>query len=134
MYEEGLRKQYRYSSVRGYLTIEQLWTLPLSADDGFSLDAVAIELNKKIKESSQESFVTAEEATDKTEVKKLELIKHIISVRCKERDLAKQYKEAAALRSKLMETLEKKRNNALEELTEEQILERINALNVNVPQ
>ena len=50
MFEKATRLKLRFETVRGYVTTEDLWDIPLSAVNGFCLDTIAKNLNKKLKE------------------------------------------------------------------------------------
>ena len=98
------------------ITTEDLWQLPLA-----KLDTIAIAINKKIKETSEESFVKAK-STSNTELElKLEILKFIINTKqeeqkAKQDDLAKQQKIA-----QLKDLLADKHQEKLKGLSAEEI-------------
>jgi hypothetical protein len=59
---------------------------------------------------------------------KLELVKEIIAVKIEERNLAHLAKENAEEKAKLLELLGRKKDAALESLSEEEILAKLNNL------
>ena len=80
MFEQASRLKFRFVTQKGTLTTEDLWDLPLSST-GVSLDSIAIELNKKIKDNSQESFVAKKTNINSILELKLDILKHIINCR-----------------------------------------------------
>ena len=73
------------------ITTEDLWQLPLA-----KLDTIAIAINKKIKETSEESFVKAK-STSNTELElKLEILKFIINTKQEEQKKIAQLKDLLA--------------------------------------
>jgi hypothetical protein len=58
IFEYATRNRLRFASVRGELTVEQLWNdVPLRSRDDFNLNVVAKSANKALKDISEESFV-----------------------------------------------------------------------------
>src|SRR5688500_16288374 len=90
------RSKYRFPSIRGDLAVEQLFDLPLTAKGGFSLDAVARETNKRLKEQTEESFVDTRSNPLKAELSdKLEIAKAVIAIRQAEAEAARARAERA---------------------------------------
>lgn len=85
LFEVASRKKLRFDTVRGQLTVEQLWDLPLTGAN--SLDTVAVVLDTAIRNAPPRSFVTgASSAADTVLSLQFEVVKHIIDVRLAERD------------------------------------------------
>ncbi len=129
MFEYATRNKIRFSSLRGELSVEQLWDVPLRSKDGFDLDAVAKSANKSLKALTEESFVSTERtpAHERAETT-LELVKHVIGVRLAEEAAAKRRADNRVEREKLLRILAEKQEGKLSELTEKEIQKRINAL------
>jgi hypothetical protein len=123
------REAFRFQSVRGELTTEQLWELPLQHKSGFDLDSVAKTVNNDLKTMAEGSFVNTNKnpAIDRQEAK-LEVVKYVISVKLLEAEQAKLKAEAAVKRQKLLDILGKKQDAELENLTPEQIQAQLAAL------
>lgn len=58
LFLDASRLKLRFPSVRGELTVEQLWDLSLTSKSGFDLDTVTRGINAALREVSEESFVT----------------------------------------------------------------------------
>lgn len=129
MFENASRKKYRFESAKGELTVENLWDLPLQSRSGFDLDTIARGLNAELKETAEESFVEANVSPRKAELDdKFEIVKHIIKVKLEEnsaRLLAAKRKEDAR---KLEDLLSRKKDQALEALSEQEIEAKLAAL------
>lgn len=129
MFEQATRNRYRYPSRKGLLTTEDLWEVPLIAKDGFDLDTIAKTINRELKDLQEESFVNTTEGSKQQELKaKLSVIVHIIEVRQKESKQAaeRNYKEME--RKRLQSILASKQEQALHNLTPEELQARIDAL------
>lgn len=123
IFEQATRMQLRFETQRAMLSVEDLWKLPLSGNNDFNLDYIAIGINKKIKEKQTESFVT--ENKNDSMVKELELkldiLKHIIAVKLNEKKNAENKLILQQKREKLLRIKESKEDEALKEMTLEDI-------------
>jgi hypothetical protein len=128
MFEKATRLKLRFSSIRGDLSTEQLWDLPLQSKTGFDLDTVAKGVNAQLKESAEESFVTEKSPVSEELSLKLDILKHIIAVKLKEREEAKAASQRRAELGRLVEVLEHKKDEALKDLSVEELEARIAAL------
>lgn len=125
------RNKIRYTSVRGELSTEQLWDVPLRSKDGFDLNAVAKAANATLKALTEESFVATERTpTVVTAELRLEIVKYVIQVRLDEEEAAKTRAENKIERDKLLAILAEKQAGKLSELSERELQKRINALSV----
>lgn len=128
-YELAIRSKMRFPSSKGDLTLEQLWDLPLQARNGADLDTVAKTINAELKGISEESFVDRGTNPRKKVLEyKLELVKHIITVQQNENADALSKARAKEERQKLEAILATKQASALEQLSEEEIQRRLDAL------
>lgn len=129
MFEYATRNTLRFPSVKGDLTVEQLWALPLTSKTGFDLDTVARSINQLVKENSEESFVVRSNNAlkEKFEIS-LEIVKHIISVRIAESEAATLRSKKKAERERLLEILNQKEEQNLLNMSTEEIRKRIEEL------
>jgi hypothetical protein len=129
IFEKATREKFRYPSTKGLLTTEQLWELPLTAKSGFSLDDVAKAVNAELKTVDTESFVATEPNPAKANMEtKLAVVKHVIAVRLAEDQAAKAAAAKKLEKEKLLAVLGRKQDAVLEDLTEAELLARINNL------
>lgn len=128
LFEIASREKYRFGSIKGDLTVEMLWDLPLTSRSGADLDSVAKGVNAVLKESAEESFVKVETATNTRYNNMLEIVKYIIGVKLKERQDTEDMLAKKAEREKLLGILERKQNASLEELSVEELQAKLNEL------
>lgn len=124
IFETVSRRKYRFPSIVGDLSVEQLWDLPLTATGGkrLDLDSIAKAVNSDLKSVSDESFVVTRPNPRKGELEiSLEIVKHIIAVKIDERDKADAAAARADKRRKLIEALANKQDDAIRNLSEDEI-------------
>jgi hypothetical protein len=116
MFEKASRLKLRFESSKGLLTVEDLWDLPLtSRRAGTSLDDLAKNINRQLKEDQEESFV--ERSTKNTELElAFDIIKHIITVRLAENDAKRVLAENKAKKEKLLEVIARKEDAAYDNM------------------
>ena len=132
IFETASREKFRFPSIRGDLTVEQLWDTPLrgSKVEDFSLDSIAKTIHRNLRAAQEESFVETTKSRLQTSLeKKLELVKYVI-------DMKLEVEEAAARRAKnkeeretLLKILKEKQEGKMSQLSEREIEKRIAALN-----
>ena len=128
----ALEQKWRFPSKRGPLTIEDLFDLPLTKNNGLNLDTVAIEINKQFQEK-QGSTSFVESTTEKSaEIKKLETMLEIVKTIIKQRQDEHEYKlNKAALDSKrkeLQRLIDQKQNEAMASLSVDELQQQLDAL------
>jgi hypothetical protein len=135
IFEQASRRKLRFETALGPLATEDLWFLPLSKATEprnrhvalyANLNDIAITLHEKI-QSSAVSFVDSADKVDADLQLRFDIIKHIIDVRLKERDEAKEAAAKAERKQKLMGILARKQDAELEGMSVEQIRELIDA-------
>lgn len=130
MFELVTRNKIRIPSIKGPLSVEQLWEVPLRSKDGFDLDAIAKLANKELKLVSEESFVATErKSSDQSRMELvLDLVKYIISVKLDEEAAAAKRADNKKEREQLLGILAEKKLGALSELSEKELQKRIKSL------
>lgn len=126
LFQLASRQKFRFQSIKGELTTEQLWDLPLTARGGFNLDEVAKQVAAELKAAGEESFVQKKSNPAKAKLEaKLEIVKHIIAVKLDDAEKANKASQNQEERQRLLAVLNRKQDAALEELTPEQIQARL---------
>ena len=129
IFERASRAKFRFSSSKGPLTVEYLWDLPLKASSGYDLDSVAKFINAELREAKEESFVSVSQDPQKAiNETKLEIVKHIISVRQAENEIMRTKHARSVERARLIELLDRKQNESLAAESVDQLKARIEAL------
>lgn len=108
LFELATRKKYRFQTSKGFLSVEELWDLSLT-----SLDAIARAINKELKATAEESFISTNPTGSRELAYKLELLKHIIGVKMDEQAAAKTRAERRAQLDALKEALARKKDEEL---------------------
>ena len=124
VFERALRKKYRFTSIKGPLTSEQVVALPLKARAGvLSLQSVSATLLSEARELPQASLVGATEKTPMYyEIQhKIEFMQQVISDREIFEAKAEKRAENARLKIQLTEVLAGKKNEAFNNMTAEQL-------------
>ncbi len=120
LFEKATKQKLRFPSTQGNLSVEDLWELSLQ-----SLDTLAKTVNKKLKDESEESFISTRTKSNSELELKLEILKYIISDKMKENEAKKvrvQRNEELKLLNSLLVTNKQKE---LQSLSSEEILKRI---------
>lgn len=130
LFQLASRQKFRFQSVKGELTVEQLWDLPLQSRSGFDLDTIAKLVNSDLKRVTEDSFVTTARANPgKVQLEqKLELVKVIIAQRLADNEAANLAADRAAERDKLLAIRAQKQDENLGSLSLEEIDAKIAAL------
>lgn len=128
LFEIATRNAYRFSSVKGLLSVEDLWTLPLSGKSA-NLDDIAKELFKQLKVDNI-SFVAPVEANAAQDelTNKFEIVKHIIAVKVSVRDAVVAETVKRQQRDKILQVITEKQDESLKNLSVEELTAMVNNL------
>jgi hypothetical protein len=120
IFEQASRTKLRINTTIGNLSVEDLWELPLTSANKVNLDAIAVDLNRQIKATAEESFV---KSAKKDEVLQLrfDIVKHIIETRVEENKAKTELKQRESQLSKIDDIIAKKKDAALENLSLEEL-------------
>jgi len=121
VFELATRKKLRFDSGKGMVSVEELWDLSLAA-----LDKLAIALRKTLR-NDDESFIGVKTVSSDVEIS-FGVVKHIIDVKLAERDARVMAAERAVQREKLKEIIAQKQDNALQNLSLEDLQQQLAAL------
>ena len=131
IFEYATRNKLRFASMRGELTVEQLWDVPLRSRDDFNLNTIAKAANKAFKEISEESFVETTKTAGHVRLETaLEVVKYVIDTKITEEKAAATRAERKQEKEKLLQILAEKQAGKLSELSEKELQKRIAALEV----
>lgn len=130
MFEKATRQKLRFESVKGFMSVEDLWDLPLESSSGkANLNDVARAVHRDLKAEDQISFVSAQPKTDEIAQLKMDIVKHIIQVKLAEADAAKQLRDAKEKKQKIMEIMSRKQDAALESASFDDLKAMYDAMN-----
>lgn len=129
IFEAASRAKLRFDTPKGFLSAEDLWDLPLTSTVGkANLDDVARSVNRQLKATADESFVSRTAGADKTLQLKLDVVKRVIEVRMAENESAAAAVANREKRNKVLDIIESKKAAALENLSVEELEKMAKAL------
>lgn len=121
IFEQAARRKLRFVTDIGSLSTEQLWDLPLESKAGkLSLDSLAIDLDAQLEKGKNKSFVSGPKKDPVTQLR-FDIVKHIIEVRVAENKAKTDQKQRDTQIEKLSETVAKKKDAALENLSVDEL-------------
>lgn len=114
IFEQALKQKLRFDTVRGNLTTEQLFDLPLqSKSNQANLDSIAIALDTELKETSQKSFVNNVSPNAAVLELKLEIVKYIIKERMELNKKRIEEQERLSKKQQLLDLINQKEQESL---------------------
>jgi hypothetical protein len=127
IFERAARGKYRFPTHRGEVTTEDLFDLPLDSRGGFNLNEVAIAIDNELETSARKNFIApAGTDTRRTELEaKLEIVKHVIAAKLAGIQAAETRAARQAERTKLLDALAKKDDEALSQASRDEILAKL---------
>lgn len=125
IFERAVRSKLRFRSNKGMLSVEDLFDMSLA-----SLDQLAITVNKRLKESSEESFISQEPSPNTEDQLRLDLLKHVIQSKLVAQQAAKTRTENMARKAQLMNLLAEKKLESMKNMSEEDIKKELESLSV----
>lgn len=132
LFELATRQNYTFPTDKGDLNVYQLWQLPLTSKVGPSLDKIAQKLDQEIQAKGTRSFVKSARTTESTLLKnKLDIVLRVIEVVETENEDKTRRAANQSQAQRLREILARKEDQALENLTPEQIQAELAKLEAN---
>ena len=102
IFQRGLKQNVRFDTVKGKITTEDLYGMPLTHLSSYDLDTVAKSINKELQTSEEESFVRPNTAKNTTLTLKLEIVKFIIADKLADIETRKTASERKARKEYLL--------------------------------
>lgn len=119
IFEYAVRNKLRFP-YKGTISTEDLWDLPVT-----ELDKIYKVLNKKNKTNEEESLLSIS-SVDMNTLVSIDIIKYIVNYKLKKKEENEQAKKRLEDRQLIMDIVEKKRKQSLEDKTEKELLEMLN--------
>ena len=116
MFERASRLGLRFDSIIGLLTVEDLWTLPLTSGGNSrkaSLDDIARAQFALLKSDANVSFVEPTRKSNDIDQLKFDIVKHIIDVRLAENAAAATAKANKEKKQLILGIIAQKENETL---------------------
>jgi hypothetical protein len=115
MFEQASRLKVRFP-YKGMCTVEDLWDIPLKG-----LDSIFKAVNAQNKLQSEESLLETKNPANTILDLQIAIVKHVVAVRLQEKKDRENAAENAARKQKVMEIIERKQDQALENLSIEEL-------------
>ena len=77
-FEIATMKKFRYQTVRGEVTTEDLWEMELRNPEGYDLESVAIDISNTLKDRKEDFVVKPLPEHRDYDAIKMTIVKHII--------------------------------------------------------
>ncbi len=123
MFEYATRNKLRFN-YHGMLTVEDLWDLSME-----SLNEVYRNLNKRLKEESEESLLDEKVNPDKELITvSIDIVKHIASVKLEKQDAQRMAAERSIQKQKILKIMAKKQDSELQEKSLDELSQMLDKL------
>jgi len=106
---DATRLKLRFNTSRGNVPVEDLWSLSLP-----ELNTIAKDLNRKIKDTEEEDFLDEKGTVDTVTQVSFDVVKEIITTLKAEKLARETERTRKENRAKIMEIISKKKDEALE--------------------
>ena len=123
MFIYATKNKLRYPYVKGNVNTEDLWDLNVK-----ELDSIYKKLNRESKAAQEESLLENKTKANKVLDIKIGIIKYIVEQKLAEKDKALKAKENAEKKQKIAEILNNKRNEALNNMSEEELQKMLDSI------
>lgn len=122
MFETAVKKGYRFpTNIKGLITVEDVYKLPLNSEKGASLNRCARALKAEMKSEFEEDFVNDKPVENEDLQMKFDIVMHIIKVKKDEADGIRRAKEIKEHNEKILILMEKNKDKELEGMKNEDL-------------
>lgn len=130
IYKFAARECLRFPSIKGLLTAEQLFQLPLKSQTGFDLDTVAKGINSGLKGAVEESFVedTSNDPSIARQQIRLDIVKDVIATKQAENRAALDRIKKTGDRKKILDAIAAKKDEKLSQASLDDLEKQLAAL------
>ena len=122
VFEQITRKGLTFSTVKGNISVQELWQLPLKGKNGFDLDTISRDLLAKVKSSSEESLVDVEDDVDSDDQLRLEVLKVVVNTLKLEQQARVDAERIRSHNDKIDQLIARKKDEELEGKSVEELL------------
>jgi hypothetical protein len=115
LFEVATRNNYQFP-FKGLINVIDLWDLSLT-----NLDSVFKVLNAEVKKSEEESLLNTKSKEDEELSNKIKIVKYIVGVKLAEKEAKEDEKKNREMKQRLLAIKAKRQNEALENLSDEDL-------------
>ena len=125
IYKQAAMSDLRFRSKRGLLSVSDLFNLPLASKTRDNLNDIAVAVHNDIQATPTVSFVDLSAGADSKDQLRLEILKDVIATRQVHNQQTREAAGRNAARDKLQNILADKEDEALRNLTPEELKQRL---------
>lgn len=122
LFETATREKYRFP-YKGQIGVEDLWDVPVTG-----LDSIFKALKVQGKKTDEEGLLSHKTSADAELDNKIEIVRYIFGVKMAEKAKREEAVKRKAEKEKLLEILSEKEDNALKNLSVDELRARIAAI------
>ena len=122
LFEVATREKYRFP-YKGQIGVEDLWDV-----SAIGLDGIFKALKAQVKKSDEEGLLSHKTSEDTELDNKIEIVRYIFGVKMAEKAKREEAVKRKAEKEKLLEILSEKEDNALKNLSIDELRARIAAM------
>lgn len=115
LFDVATRNNYQFP-FKGLINVIDLWDLSLT-----NLDSVFKVLNAEVKKSEEESLLNTKSKEDEELSNKIKIVKYIVGVKLAEKEAKEDEKKNREMKQRLLAIKAKRQNEALENLSDEDL-------------
>lgn len=108
IFEQATRSKMRVQTIKGNLSVEQLWDLPVNV-----LDSIYGDLDDLKDKSSKKSLLKEKSSADTELDLQLAVIKYIVEVKVTEQEAARTATEKKQHNQRILQLIQQKKNEEL---------------------
>ena len=122
LFKEALMQKLRFKTIRGNISTEELWDIPLTSKNGFSLNDIAKDIYLELKQEVEIDFVGGTTSENSEGNLKLEILKEIIKDK-KEAIERKEQEASSKTHNQFIDALiAEKKNESLKSMSIEELI------------
>jgi len=122
LFKEALVQKLRFKTIRGNISTEELWDIPLTSKNGFSLNDIAKDIYLELKQEVEIDFVGGTTSENSEGNLKLEILKEIIKDK-KEAIERKEQEASSKTHNQFIDALiAEKKNESLKSMSIEELI------------
>lgn len=122
LFKEALAQKLRFKTIRGNISTEELWDIPLTSKNGFSLNDIAKDIYLELKQEVEIDFVGGTTSENSEGNLKLEILKEIIKDK-KEAIERKEQEASSKTHNQFIDALiAEKKNESLKSMSIEELI------------